>query len=229
MLARKVKAEIMGEVNRGLYTGIVDSPALSIKNAYIISQKDEKEILYGTVIAVVTLKGGEERAVIAPEKEIYYEPEIREKLKGFKNAEIESISCLYEKSCGGLVFYRNKQGVRVLLVKNHNGRYWSFPKGHMEFGETEEETAIREIKEETGLDVKLLKGFREVSDYCPFGKIRKRVVFFLAQAFTDNVTDQESEIDSHIWVDLQQARKNCTYENDLKIIDKAEILINKTK
>ena len=44
------------------------------------------------------------------------------------------------------------------------------------------------------------KGFREISEYCPFGKIRKRVVFFLAQAFTDNVKIQEEEIDSYIWV-----------------------------
>ena len=60
------------------------------------------------------------------------------------------------------------------------------------------------------------KGFREISEYCPFGKIRKRVVFFLAQAFTDNVKIQEEEIDSYIWVDLQQARKMSKIEIYLK-------------
>ena len=83
-----------------------------------------------------------------------------------------------------------------------------------------------EIKEETGLDVVIEKGFREISEYCPFGKIRKRVVFFLAQAFTDNVKIQEEEIDSYIWVDLQQARKMCSYDNDLRIIEKAETAIH---
>ena len=81
-----------------------------------------------------------------------------------------------------------------MLVKNNNGRYWSFPKGHIEDGETEQETAIREIKEETGLDVTLVNNFREISEYCPFGKIRKRVVFFLARAFTDNVRIQDGSI-----------------------------------
>ena len=70
------------------------------------------------------------------------------------------------------------------------------------------------------------KGFREISEYCPFGKIRKRVVFFLAQAFTDNVKIQEEEIDSYIWVDVQQARKMCSYDNDLRIIEKAETAIH---
>ena len=68
--------------------------------------------------------------------------------------------------------------------------------------------------------------FREISEYCPFGKIRKRVVFFLAQAFTDNVKIQEEEIDSYIWVDLQQARKMCSYDNDSRIIEKAETAIH---
>ena len=126
----------------------------------------------------------------------------------------------------GEIFYRNKQNTKVLLVKNSNGRYWSFPKGHIENDENEQETALREIKEETGLDVTLAKGFREISEYCPFGKIRKRVVFFLAQAFTDSVKIQEEEIDSYIWVDLQQARKLCTYDNDLRIIEKAETAIH---
>lgn len=59
--------------------------------------------------------------------------------------------------------------------------------------------------------------------------ILRRGCFFLAQAFTDDVVDQPEEIDSHIWVDIQQARKNCTYENDLRVIDKAELLINQSK
>ena len=96
-------------------------------------------------------------------------------------------------------------------------------------GETEKETAAREIKEETGLDVDIKKDFREISDYCPFGKIRKHVVFFLAQAFTDDVKIQEEEIAEYIWVDFQQARKICSYDNDLRIIEKAETAVKLIK
>ena len=94
--------------------------------------------------------------------------------------------------------------------------------GYVELGENERQTAIREIKEETDLDVKIHPGFRETSDYCPFGKVRKRVVFFLAEAVSDNVHIQESEIDYYIWVPFSQARDMCCYENDLRVIDKAE-------
>lgn len=56
----------------------------------------------------------------------------------------------YEKSCGAIVIEDGK----VLLVK-HNAGHWDFPKGHVEEGETEFETAIREVKEETNIDIKL--------------------------------------------------------------------------
>ena len=117
-----------------------------------------------------------------------------EKLKIVRNLDISRLSCLYEKSCGAVVFYRSAQGIRILLVKNHNGKYWSFPKGHVEKGENEKETALREIKEETGLSVKIYENYRQISDYCPFGKIKKRVIFFLAETPTDQVHIQHDEI-----------------------------------
>lgn len=110
--------------------------------------------------------------------------------------------------------------INILLVKNHNGRFFSFPKGHVELSENERETAIREIKEETNLDVEILDGFREISDYCPFGKIRKRVVFFIAKALTNDIRIQESEIDSYTWIPLSGADGVCTYDNDKRVIEK---------
>ncbi|MGN1131469.1 MAG: bis(5'-nucleosyl)-tetraphosphatase [Ruminococcus sp.] len=231
MLAKKVKVNLFGQISDRLYSGYITGENNENIKAFLISSKPvNQSSVAGQVIASIDLEDSDEqRVVVAPDREIYYEPQILDTLSSVNNLKIKGINCLYEKSCGALIFYRNKQGVRVLLVKNHNGRYWSFPKGHMELNETEKETAIREIKEETNLDVKIIEGFREVSDYCPFGNIKKRVVFFLAQAFTDDVVDQPEEIDSHIWVDIQQARKNCTYENDLRVIDKAELLINQSK
>ena len=231
MLAKKVKVNLFGQISDKLYSGYITGDNNENMKAFVISSKAiSQSSVSGQVIASIELEdNAEHRVIVAPDREIYYEPQILDILSSVNNLKIKGISCLYEKSCGALIFYRNKQGVRVLLVKNHNGRYWSFPKGHMELNETEKETAIREIKEETNLDVKIIDGFREVSDYCPFGNIKKRVVFFLAQAFTDDVIDQPEEIDSHIWVDIQKARKNCTYENDLRVIDKAELLINQSK
>ena len=227
MIAENVRGTLYGSLAEGLHFAYVSSAVISNRSAYVVTRKRIKEFFDGVVVAVAEFEGmSGERLIIAQPGEIFYEPELRNMLSKLKNVKIKSMRCLYEKSCGGIIFYKTKQNTKILLVKNNNGRYWSFPKGHIEQGETEQETAIREIKEETGLDVTLVKNFREISEYCPFGKIRKRVVFFLARAFTDNVRIQEEEIDSFIWVDLQQARKLCSYDNDLRIIDKAETTIH---
>lgn len=227
MIAERVKVNIFGNISQGLYSAYVSSASLTNRSAYVVSRKNVYDFFDGVVVAVAEFEGLDgEKPIVSQPGEVFYEPELRQVLSRLSNVKIKTIRCLYEKSCGGIIFYKTRQNTKILLVKNNNGRYWSFPKGHIEDGETEEETAVREIKEETGLDVTLVNGFREISEYCPFGKIRKRVVFFLARAFTDNVRIQEEEIDSYIWVDLQQARKLCTYDNDLRIIEKAETAIH---
>ena len=65
-----------------------------------------------------------------------------------------------EKSCGAIVYRQRDSWVEVLLICHKNGGHWAFPKGHVEKQETEEETALREIREETGLTVKLNTAFR---------------------------------------------------------------------
>lgn len=229
MISKKVKVNIYGELSGGLYSGYASGEGISNRSSYILSKKPLRDFMFGVVVAVAVFEGVGEKLIVAPEGEIYYEPDIREKLSVLKNVRLEKISCLYEKSCGAIVLFRRGDMVKTLLVKNHNGRNFSFPKGHVEAGETEKETAVREIKEETGLDVEIIDSFREVSDYCPFGHIRKRVVFFMAQAFSDKVTIQQEEIDSFIWVDLNEAHHRCTYDNDLRVIRKAKENIGKLK
>lgn len=230
MLSKKVRVNVYGELANGLYSGYASGDGLNNVSTYVVSRKNAYEFLRGVVVAVATLNNGEQKCVVAPEGEIFYEFEIMEKLSALRNAEIKNLNCLYEKSCGAIIIHKaNENNYKVLLVKNHNGRYWSFPKGHIEKGETEEETAIREIKEETGLDVEIVDSFREVSDYCPFGKIKKRVVFFMAQTFSTNVVVQKEEIDSYIWVDLFDVHNKCTYDNDLRVIKKARENIDKLK
>ena len=222
MIAKKVRVNIYGNLSDQLYSGYTDTETLSGKSAYVISKKPVRDYVFGVVIAVAQFKGAGEKLIVAPEGEIYYEPDIKERLSVLRNAQLTSISCLYEKSCGAIVIYKSTEtSYLTLLVKNHNGRNYSFPKGHVEKGETEEETAVREIKEETDLDVTIIDSFREVADYCPFGKIKKRVVFFMAQTFSNKVQVQKEEIDSFIWVDLYEAHKHCTYDNDLRVIKKA--------
>lgn len=73
----------------------------------------------------------------------------------------------HEKSCGAIVYRKSHGNTEILLIKHINSGHWSFPKGHMEAGETEIETAIREIKEETSVDVMIDPTFRETVSYFP--------------------------------------------------------------
>ena len=87
-----------------------------------------------------------------------------------------------EKSCGAVVFTKKSGEIRYVLVEQRSGQY-SFPKGHVEAGETEEQTALREIWEETGLHPMILPGFRETETY----EVRKKpgtmkdVIYFIAE------------------------------------------------
>ena len=166
MIAENVRGTVFGTIADGLYSAYVSSASVSNRSAYVVTRKKIKEYFDGVVVAVASFEGlASERLIVAQPGEIFYEPELRNLLGRLRNVKLKSIRCLYEKSCGGIIFYKTRQNVRILLVKNSNGRYWSFPKGHIEDGETEQETAIREIKEETGLDVTLVNNFREISEY----------------------------------------------------------------
>lgn len=132
---------------------------------------------------------------------------------------------LYEKSCGAIVYRKFHGNTEILLIKHVNSGHWSFPKGHVEEGETEAETAIREVKEETGLDIMLDTTFRETVQYYPRKDTQKVVVYFLAKAKSYELIPQEEEIAAIKWVEIGNASALLTYENDKTIVNKAKIEI----
>lgn len=134
----------------------------------------------------------------------------------------------YEKSCGAIVYRKFHGNTELLLIKNANGGHWSFPKGHVEPGETEEETALREIKEETDIDVALVPGFREVITYTPKKDICKDVIYFLGKALTYDYTPQESEVAQIKWVEINHANSILNYDNDRQLVNKAKTLIRES-
>ena len=132
---------------------------------------------------------------------------------------------LHEKSCGAIV-YRNSHGnTEILLIKHINSGHWSFPKGHVEGNETEVETAIREIKEETAIDVMIDPTFRETVSYYPKRDTQKTVVYFIGKAKNYDYIPQEEEISEIRWVDIGYASNILTYENDKNIVNKAKTAI----
>lgn len=125
-----------------------------------------------------------------------------------------------EKSCGAVVFMECGHELRVLLIRHVNGGHWAFPKGHVEQGETEEQTALREIFEETGLHVRLDTGFRRTVTYSPVPGITKDVVYFAAMADSGDVHRQMEEVTQIRFVPAEDAADIVTFEND-KVICRA--------
>lgn len=222
MLGKNINISILGTVcDKCLYSGYWEKQTENKKPIYIITNQDLSGIVTCTVICIaVSNNKNQTRLIASPINEIFYEPEIKSRLEK-TSVEYDKLFCLYEKSCGAVVYRRTADGIKVLLVKNHNGRCWTFPKGHVEKDETEEQTALREIKEETGLDVEIEKDFRETSIYRPYGRTKKKVVFFLARTLDSNVSMQQSEIDYYIWVSIDEALKMCRHDNDTKVLTEA--------
>ena len=123
----------------------------------------------------------------------------------------------YEKSCGAVIFRRDG-GWNVLLIRYARGHHISFPKGHVEPGETESQTAEREIREETGLSVRVDRSFRAENRYNIRPDTQKLVVIFAALTQQAEITPQPEEIAEAFWVPVEQASNWLTYERDRKIM-----------
>lgn len=125
-----------------------------------------------------------------------------------------------EKSCGAIVYRRVNGYTQLLLIKHRFSGHWSFPKGHVEDGEYENETALREVREETGLEIVLQNGFRERVEHYPSPEVRKEVVYFLGVPSGGKLKKQESEVSDIRWIDIDRARREVTFRNDRILIGK---------
>lgn len=128
-------------------------------------------------------------------------------------------------SCGAVIYRKSQGRVLYLILKHANGGHWSLAKGHTEAGESEVQTALREIDEETGLRVKLRPGFREAIRYSPSPDVEKTVVFFLAKARGKKVTLQKSEILNAVWLELEDALKLISHRDTGEVLRRAQAFL----
>lgn len=133
----------------------------------------------------------------------------------------------FEKSCGAIVFKEEENNLYVLLV-HHNEGHWGIPKGHMEEDEREEETAIREVYEETGIKCEITSDFRESITYLVKEDIQKEVIFFIGKPVSGTLNNQEEEIQEAIWLEENKAIDALTHE-DVKLLLKKAICNYKNK
>lgn len=133
----------------------------------------------------------------------------------------------YIKSCGFIVYKEENNENFYLIIKSHNGDV-GFPKGHMEPGENELQTAIRELKEETGIDVDTIYDFRYQIEYS-LPRVRdakKQTVYFLGKCASDDIIIQETEVASAEFVTYDKAIEKLTFEETKNMLKKANDIIN---
>jgi len=134
-----------------------------------------------------------------------------------------------ETSCGAVVFTLCGGERRYVIVRGKKG-FFGFPKGHMEAGETEQETALREIKEETGLSVQLIDGFRTEDEHPLIreGKPEtiKKIIYFAAVFENQETHAQESEITEIRLMTYEEAMKAFQFESSKRILAEANAFLN---
>lgn len=131
-----------------------------------------------------------------------------------------------DKSIGIIVFYADKDKIRFLLIK-HSAGHWAFPKGHPDKGETQIETALRELQEETGIKkVEFISEQILLEDTYKFTgnngeKIHKTVYYYIAESYQTEVRVDNDEIIDYKWCTLEESFTYLVYTETINLINKA--------
>jgi len=129
-----------------------------------------------------------------------------------------------ERSAGGVVFYWSKSGEPLYLLMSNPHGTWEFPKGHVMKGESDEEAALREVKEETGAIGEVVRklGVIRYQFTANNGTIMNRIVhFYLMRLKKQGRFIPNAETESYRWVSFEEAMKLLAYESEREIVRKA--------
>ena len=175
------------------------------------------------ISGVDLINSGFEAKEIGKIKNEVYNLILGEELENEKEAVISYLSEKYnlgkfkqEKSCGAVVYNPKKHS--FLIIKMLNGN-WGFPKGHTEDQETDIQTAIREVTEETGINIEILDGFKKSIKYIPFPEVLKKVIFFIGITEEEKVTIDRDEIEDYMWCSYEEALKMITYKPQRDVME----------
>ncbi len=132
-----------------------------------------------------------------------------------------------EISAGGVVYRKQGGGVEVALI--HVRGRWGLPKGHVEPGESSDQAALREVREETGLEGRVVRklgdirySYREKRAQTEEAKIYKRVHFYLVRYLRGDVRDHDDEVDEARWFPIDEALRNLRFATERKMVNRAK-------
>lgn len=136
-------------------------------------------------------------------------------------------------SAGGVVFRPAGRTVEVALISTRGGKVWGLPKGLAEKGENLARTAHREVKEETGIDGKILKNLGHIEYFFSFKqdtgggengveRVFKIVYFFLMEFIGGDISDHDTEVDEVRWFPIDEAVRILKFDDEKGIVRKAK-------
>jgi 8-oxo-dGTP pyrophosphatase MutT (NUDIX family) len=127
----------------------------------------------------------------------------------------------YEVSAGGLVLRRRESTYDALLIGRGTPRVWTLPKGHVEARESNEQAALREVREETGCWAEIITRLNEIAYWFYVGKAkhRKSVTFFLMRYLSGDTANHDHEVDEARWFDVMAARRALKYVSEKRLVD----------
>jgi len=132
-------------------------------------------------------------------------------------------------SSGGVVFRKNNSTIEVALIAVKGGKVWCLPKGIIDKGESPEETALREVTEETGLKGRLIEKLGDITYWYYLkeeeAKCKKTVHFFLIEYKSGDFSRHDWEVESAAWFPINDAIKKASYKSEKGIIEKAREML----
>ena len=190
-------------VNYGYVPGLTGGDGDS-QDAYILGVDQPLEAFDGQVIGVIRRHDDvEDKLVVAPAGTRMHQGQIMEAVQFQEQFFQTSVDCLMRKSCGVIPYRLAGADKEYLIVYEQFSQAWSLPKGHMEPGETEIQTALRELREETGLTAQLEETKRVVTSYPVGPRSRKEVIFFPGKV-QGEVSVRPGEIETFRWVKAEE-------------------------
>ena len=196
-------------------------------NAFILSEKNITESFEGTPMAMIERDGGYIPVAVAEAlygTPVCYECNIVHALGGLLLPG-DKLFAKFEKTCGAVMFTVKDGEIKYLIIKNESGHI-GFPKGHIEYGETELETAEREVREETGLEFIPFGDFREVYTFSTKENCIKTGVFFISRYEYRKPEIQEEEILDDWLLSYDEAFEKLNFPEDKELFIKANKYIN---
>src|SRR5262252_6642325 len=134
-----------------------------------------------------------------------------------------------DQSAGGVIYRASSGRVDVCLIATAGGKRWQLPKGGIDPGETIEQAAVREVREETGLKGTLIEKIAAIDFWflegSPAVRHHKFVTFFLMHYDSGETTDHDDEVDDARWFDIKQAMLQATFANERQILRSAQARI----